>query len=151
MLSNEDLAELLESTRDRVHHMGGDAPAAVGVTRVLNGLITMLREDAADTSDVDGAQPQYENPVAYADPEPEAEPEPEPEPEPPPVQQRRQLPVRLRRQQEEQAKAKPANPLLSDQYAGFFSKLIADQKLPDPQREAEEAEEEPVEEAPPPR
>jgi hypothetical protein len=129
MLSNEDLAELLESTRDRVQHMGGDAPAAVGVTRALDGLITMLRDQVQ--ADEDAAQPTYVNPVD--DVEPEAKPEAEPEPEPP-VQQRRQIPVRLRRQQEEHKK--PDNPLLSEQYAGFFNKLIADQKMPDAPRPA---------------
>ena len=54
MLSNQDLAELLESTRDRVNLMGGDAPSAVGVVGVLNGLITMLRDEvSSDAGDAD--------------------------------------------------------------------------------------------------
>src|SRR4051812_40480103 len=129
MLSNEDLAELLESTRDRVKLMGGDAPTAVGVVVALNGLITMLRDEVVTDDTAEDEQADYAAPSRYAAPEPEPEAEAEPAPEP-----QRRIPNRVRRQQQEQTK--PANPLLSDQYAGFFNKLIADQK-PQP-RESDE-------------
>src|SRR5437762_14205388 len=95
MLSNDDLAELIESTRDRVQHMGEEAPAAMGVVHVLNGLITMLREQ--EPADADTSQPVIA-----------------------PNRERRRRPVRTSLET-----PKPANPLLGEQYAGFFQNLIA--------------------------
>src|SRR5947207_3464965 len=48
VLSNQDIAELLESTRNELQHIGSDSPTAAGVVRVLSGLIAMLREQSAE-------------------------------------------------------------------------------------------------------
>src|SRR5262245_37640070 len=60
MLSNDDLAELIESTRDRVRHMGGDTPAGAGIIQVLNGLITVLRDQVAAEAPAAETEPQEE-------------------------------------------------------------------------------------------
>jgi hypothetical protein len=52
--------------------------------------------------------------------------------------------ARERRRLQQQQESKPANPLMSPQYAGFFNKLIADQKVPDkPREESEEPQPQP--------
>src|SRR5437762_13762368 len=100
MLSNDDLAELIEAARDRVQHMAEGAPAAMGVVHVLNGLITMLREQ-------EPADAGISEPVIT------------------PTREPRRRPVRASLDT-----PKPANPLLGAQYAGFFQNLIAQQKAP---------------------
>jgi hypothetical protein len=134
MLNNDDLAELLESTRDRISHMGSDTPSAQGIVHVLEGLIAMLREQAPSSSSFQfesNDQPGSESPE-----EPQQAPQRAP---------RRNVPARFRTQQRE-AESGAANPLLGPQYADFFKKLIADNK-PE-MREAQDGEsEEPQEDA----
>ena len=103
MLNNQDLAELLESTRQRISHMGGEAPSSQGVVRVLDGLIGMLRDATPMDSETPGASTESEQPAP-----------------------RRRVPARFRTQQSEQSG--PANPLLQPQYADFFAKLVASHK-----------------------
>jgi hypothetical protein len=115
LLNNEDLAELLESTRQRIGHMGGDSPAAQGVAHVLDGMIAMLRDQAPTEAPRVNATKTVET---LADEESTTD-----APAPP---ARRVTPVRFRAQESSSA----SNPLLSPQYAGFFQKLVADQKAP---------------------
>jgi hypothetical protein len=146
VLSNEDLAELLESTRQRIAHMGGDAPAAAGVAHVLDGLIAMLREQAPTSESL---SPAEQAPAPEVEPASEAELAAEPEPAQSP-----RVPVRFRRQETDAAHP---NPLLRPQYSDFFKKLIADQKAPAKQDEPnaaateESPEATPAPPAPPPR
>jgi hypothetical protein len=125
-MTDTDVADVLESTRDRITQLAGEAASAAGVVSVLSGLIAMLRQNA----------PQKAAPMATPSAEVE-EPVAEEAGEP----ARRPLTARERRRLQQAQEEKPANPLLSPQYAGFFNKLIADQKVPDkPREEAEEPE-----------
>jgi hypothetical protein len=103
MLNNQDLAELLESTRQRISQMGGEAPSSQGVVRVLDGLIGMLRDEAPTESEIEPAPTESEQPAP-----------------------RRRVPARFRTQPSEQTG--PPNPLLQPQYADFFAKLVASHK-----------------------
>jgi len=144
MLSSNDLAELIESTRDQVKHMGGDSPAAVGAVQVLNGLITVLRDQVS--GEVVEPEPAASSAQQYAE-EPasdESQSQASGEDVPGYLQhlraQRRAGGGRRRPVRESYDKApKAANPLLSPQYSGFFNALIAQQKSPDPRAADEQS------------
>jgi len=136
VLNNDDLAELLESTRDRVAHMGGDTPSAQGVAKVLEGLIAMLRNRAPADYASSASRESQESDFSAA-----TEPEYQPADDSPPAPRKR-IPNRFRTAQTEPTEKKE-NPLLRPQYADFFNKLIESHKTEKPPTHHEESEDEP--------
>jgi hypothetical protein len=127
VLNNEDLAEMLETTRDRIAHMGGGTSSALGVANVLEALIAMLRE---------------QSPTAYGSSsiaqksDAGSEDQAEPEPADATAEPRRRVPVRFRGPETQTPSPEPKdNPLLRPQYADFFNKLIASHKTEQPPAE----------------
>src|SRR5205814_10704123 len=66
VLSNQDIAELLESTRNDLQHIGSDSLTAAGVVRVLSGLIDMLHEPSAEDDEDSFSAGQSTSEARYA-------------------------------------------------------------------------------------